>query len=334
MLNVVLYTRSGCHLCEQVEENLMSLQGSIPHRLTKIDIDTDPELKKRLILEIPVVEVGPFRLKTEIGSIELEMTLRAAKDRLEQIEQIDRSGTGIDQLQSKSSSRGDRVSLWISTHYLCVLNIFLLLYFGLPFLAPVFKAAGMERAADAVYTIYKPLCHQWSFRSWFLFGKQAYYPHEAAEIPGVLSFESATGITEENDPSRMQAREFTGKETVGYKVALCQRDEAIWGSMFLFGFIYALTGRRIRKLHWILWIAIGLVPVGLDGFSQLLSQIPGEVLQSILPYRESTPILRTITGALFGWATAWFTIPLMEETMAESRRLLIKKTAVRKTHNS
>ena len=333
MLNVVLYTRSGCHLCEQVEEDLKSLQGSIPHQLTRIDIDTDPELKKNLILDIPVVEVGPFHLKTEIGSRELEMTLRAAKDRLDQLEQIDRSGTGGEQRRGRSSSRADRISLWISKHYLFVLNFFLLLYFVFPFLAPTFKAAGMDGAADALYTIYKPVCHQWSFRSWFLFGKQAYYPHEAAEIPGVLSFESATGITEENDPSRMQAREFTGNETIGYKIALCQRDEAIWGSMFLFGFIYALTGRQIRKLHWIVWIAIGLVPVGLDGFSQLLSQIPREILQSILPYRESTPILRTITGALFGWTTAWFTIPLMEETMAESRRLLIKKTAVKKNQN-
>jgi uncharacterized membrane protein len=201
----------------------------------------------------------------------------------------------------------------------------------MPFLAPVFKEAGLDFPAEVIYKIYSPLCHQWSFRSWFLFGEQAYYPHAAADIHGVLTFEAATGITDLNDPSRVQARLFEGDQQLGFKIALCQRDEAIWGSMLLFGLIYALFGRRIKKLHWLLWIIIGLVPVGLDGFSQLISQLPVGFLHSILPYRESTPLLRTITGLLFGWSTAWFTIPLMEETMGESRRMLAKKFAILKS---
>jgi uncharacterized membrane protein len=71
-----------------------------------------------------------------------------------------------------------------------------------------------------------------------------------------------------------------------------------------------------------------MVPIGLDGFSQLFSQIPNAFIQSILPYRESTPFLRVLTGFLFGISTAWFMFPLIEESMSDTRRLLAKKFAV------
>ncbi len=33
-----------------------------------------------------------------------------------------------------------------------------------------------------------------------------------------------------------------GNEVVGYKMAFCERDMAIYGGMLLFGVIYSLTG--------------------------------------------------------------------------------------------
>jgi hypothetical protein len=38
-------------------------------------------------------------------------------------------------------------------------------------------------------------------------------------------------------------------------------------------------------------------------------------------------LLRVITGALFGFATAWFSYPYIEESMAESRQFFVKKHA-------
>ena len=74
-------------------------------------------------------------------------------------------------------------------------------------------------------------------------------------------------------------------------------------------------------LPWYLWILIGIIPIGLDGFSQLLSQPPLE----LLPYRESTPFLRALTGALFGFMTAWFGYPLVAEAMEDARKLMSSK---------
>ena len=219
---------------------------------------------------------------------------------------------------------------WVSRHYLAMINFFVLLYVGLPILAPVLMKAGATLPANIIYTMYKPLCHQFGFRSFYLFGEQAYYPLPEAKMAGVITFDQATGIQNLRSPTsvaRFDARNFTGNETVGYKMALCERDIAIYGTMLLFGLFYAATGKRIKPLHWLLWIVIGMGPIGLDGFSQLFSQMEWSWLVNLLPYRESTPYLRAITGAIFGLTTAWFAYPYMEESMAETRQFFIKKFA-------
>jgi uncharacterized membrane protein len=330
MITVTLYTRAGCELCKQAEEDLKALQDVIPHQLAILDIDTDPALRDTFALEIPVVEVGPFRLKAPFTRQELQMTLGAAADRRLQLEKINDKTFRVNTSRTQTISRADKISYWISKHYLAIFNAFLILYIGIPFLAPIFKKAGWNAPAEVIYKIYSPLCHQWAFRSFFLFGEQAYYPHAAANIPGVLTFEQVSGISDLTDPSRLQARQFQGNPILGYKVALCERDVAIWGAMALFGLVYAITQRKLPKLHWILWVLVGIGPIGLDGFSQLFSQIPNTFIQSILPYRESTPLLRVLTGFLFGITTAWFMFPFIEESMADTRRLLAKKFAVLK----
>ena len=328
MLTVTLYTRRDCQPCQQARDDLASLQSKYPHRLVEIDIDHDPALLKKYLAEIPVVEVGPYALKAPLDKQKLMMTLGAAGDRRSQLDQLGREDYVERVRRGQTISGGDRLMHWISRHYLAVINLFILLYFGLPILAPVLMKAGAPLPANVIYTMYKPLCHQFGFRSFFLFGEQAYYPLSEAGIPNVKTFEEVTGFMDLDNPaafSRFQARQYTGNETVGYKIALCERDMAIYGGIFLFGLVYALTGRRIQPLHWMLWILLGMVPIGLDGFSQLFSQIEWPWLQTFLPYRESTPFLRVLTGGLFGLATAWFAFPFMEQSMAETRQFFIKK---------
>jgi uncharacterized membrane protein/thiol-disulfide isomerase/thioredoxin len=338
MLTITLYTRKDCHLCEQAKADLESLQEKYPHRLVEIDIDTDPALQKKYLVEIPVVEVGPYALKSPFDKQKLMMTLGAAGDRRGQLDRLGREDHLERVRRGQTISSGDRLMDWLSRHYLAIVNVFMLLYFGLPILAPVLMKAGATLPANVLYTIYKPLCHQFGFRSFFLFGEQAYYPLQEAGIPGVKTFEQVTGFQDLDNPasfSRFQARQFTGNESVGYKMALCERDMAIYGSILLFGILYAISGRRLKPLHWMLWVLIGMGPIGLDGFSQLFSQMEWPWLASILPYRESTPFLRVLTGALFGFTTAWFAYPYMEESMSETRQFFIKKFAsIRQNHLS
>jgi uncharacterized membrane protein len=330
MLTVTLYTRRDCHLCEQAKADLESIQAKYPHRLVEIDIDSDPALQKKYLVEVPVVEVGPYALKAPFDRQKLMMTLGAAGDRRGQLDRLGREDHYERVRRGQTISGGDRIMHWFSRHYLAVVNVFMLLYFGLPILAPVFMKAGATLPANVLYTVYKPLCHQFGFRSFFLFGEQAYYPLAEAGIEGVKTFEQVTGFQDLDNPaalSRLQARQYVGNETVGFKMALCERDIAIYGAILLFGLVYAASGRRLKPLHWMLWVLIGMGPIGLDGFSQLFSQMEWQWLASILPYRESTPFLRVLTGALFGFTTAWFAYPYMEESMAETRQFFIKKFA-------
>jgi uncharacterized membrane protein len=330
MVTVTLYTRQGCHLCEQVKADLGSLQEKYPHRLVEIDIESDPALLKKYMLEIPVVEAGPYILKPPFDKQKLMMTLGAAGDRRGQLDKLGRPDHHERVRRGQSISGSDRMMYWISRHYLALINFFMLLYFGLAVLAPVMMEAGAVGPANVLYTIYKPLCHQFGFRSFFLFGEQVVYPLKEAGMPNLLTFDQVTGFKDLENPaaySRLQAREFTGNPIVGYKMALCERDIAIYSGIFLFGLVYAATKRRLKPLHWTLWILIGMLPIALDGFSQLFSQFNLPFLASILPYRESTPYLRVLTGALFGIATAWFAFPYMEESFNETRQFFIKKFA-------
>ena len=331
MLNVTLFTRKNSPACDEVRTQLQGLQSNFPHLLAEVDVESDSVLLAKYGAQVPVVEVGPYVLKAPITPQALEMTVGAASDRRNQLEQVGDPKYQARVAKGQSLHMGDRISFWISRRYLLLLNLFVFLYVGLPFLAPTLMKAGAELPAQAIYRIYKPLCHQFAFRSFFLFGEQAYYPLAEAGLSGVKTFEQVSGIRNLDDPysfTRFEARNYIGNETVGYKVALCERDIAIYLAILLFGIAFALTGRRILTLHWVLWLLIGIAPIGLDGFSQLFSQFDWPWLASILPYRESTPLLRELTGGLFGLCTAWFAYPNIEESMNETRQYYIKKFAV------
>jgi uncharacterized membrane protein len=299
-----------------------------------VDVDADPALAERFGQQVPVVEVGPYSLKAPFNRQKLQMTLGAAADRRGQLDKLGGEVHADRLRRGQTFSGADRISWWLSRHYLALLNLFMFVYVGLPFLAPILMNAGAAVPADVLYKLYSPLCHQFGFRSFFLFGEQPFYPLAEAGVADVRTFEEITGFQDLDNPAslaRVQAREFIGNEAAGYKVALCERDIAIYVAILLFGLIFALTGRRLPPLHWMLWILLGLGPIGLDGFSQLFSQFNWSWLAAVIPYRESTPLLRVLTGGLFGWMTAWYAYPYIEESMRETRQFFTKKSAILQT---
>jgi len=88
----------------------------------------------------------------------------------------------------------------------------------------------------------------------------------------------------------------------GYQTCLCSRCLAIYTSILLAGVVIAFVrnNRRLRALPWYVWL-LGMVPMALDGFTQLFG------------LRESNLALRLLTGAIFGVTTAWFLLPQIEE---------------------
>ena len=55
---VVLYTRTGCHLCDEAKEQIRRAQADTPFAFREVDIDLDPELRARFNEEVPVVFVN------------------------------------------------------------------------------------------------------------------------------------------------------------------------------------------------------------------------------------------------------------------------------------
>jgi glutaredoxin len=56
---VALYTRPGCHLCEEAKAAIGPLLREFGAALREINIENDPVLEERYGWEIPVVFIGP-----------------------------------------------------------------------------------------------------------------------------------------------------------------------------------------------------------------------------------------------------------------------------------
>ena len=85
----------------------------------------------------------------------------------------------------------------------------------------------------------------------------------------------------------------------GHQMAFCERDVAIYGSMSAAGIVFAVARNRLQPLPW-KWYLASLIPIGIDGFTQLFG------------LRESNWELRLLTGWLFGTATVWLAYPHLE----------------------
>jgi uncharacterized membrane protein len=324
MIQVTLFVSKQDPRLEEIKARLNQMQDLHPHHLHVIDIDRDQVLKAEFADRAPVLDIGVYRLIKSYEEDEIRFAFEKAEARL-----LEAKSKGNDVLVERITqpiqlTKADRFSRWFSNHYMVLLNGFVFLYVFLAMLAPSLMKVGWEGPAKLIYRVYSPLCHQLAFRSFFLFGEQPYYPRQLADMPGVVTYGEASGLDEDDINA---ARAFLGNHAMGYKIALCQRDIAIYGMILIFGLIFSISGKKIQPLPWYLWILIGLGPIGLDGFSQLLSQT-GWGIFAWIPLRESTPFFRVVTGACFGLTTAWFGYPYLEESVLENRREMALKSAI------
>jgi glutaredoxin len=75
-VNVVLYTRRGCHLCDAALR-LLAAQGLAPEA---VDIDADPALQAMYDQCVPVVEIdGKIRFRGRVDPVLLRRLLDSGK---------------------------------------------------------------------------------------------------------------------------------------------------------------------------------------------------------------------------------------------------------------
>jgi glutaredoxin len=59
--HVTLYTRPGCHLCEEAKAAIAPLLAEFGAVLCEVNIDEHPGLKERYGWDIPVIFIGPHK---------------------------------------------------------------------------------------------------------------------------------------------------------------------------------------------------------------------------------------------------------------------------------
>jgi glutaredoxin len=79
-IHVVMYTRRGCHLCDDAWQLLEELRGRFRFQLEAIDVDGEADLVARYGERVPVVVVnGTERFWGRINRVLVERLLRAGK---------------------------------------------------------------------------------------------------------------------------------------------------------------------------------------------------------------------------------------------------------------
>jgi uncharacterized membrane protein len=218
-----------------------------------------------------------------------------------------------------------RLGQWFEAHWLLAFNVAWGVFVILPWLAPVFMALGVDWLGRTVYFIYNFFCHQLPERSWFLFGPSVSYTQ--AEIATAWGRPLATISNE------LIRRQFIGTPELGWKIAWSDRMIAMYGSIFLFGLLYAWLrerGARVKGIPWWLFL-IFLIPMGLDGTTHLINDVlrldfrqTNEWAAILTLYAFPADFyagdhfgslnswLRFITGVVFGLGVVGFLWPLMD----------------------
>lgn len=79
-VQVRLYTRQGCHLCEEAHQCLEQARRQYRFTLEIVDVDTEPELAARHGSCVPVVLInGKVRFRGRVNAVLLARLLQKSK---------------------------------------------------------------------------------------------------------------------------------------------------------------------------------------------------------------------------------------------------------------
>ncbi|OAJ72169.1 glutaredoxin [Brevibacillus sp. SKDU10] len=75
-IEMILYGRPGCHLCDDVEEHIRRLAKEFPITYKVVDITLDMRLEEKYMFTIPVVEINGLEAFVSVDSVVAEEELR------------------------------------------------------------------------------------------------------------------------------------------------------------------------------------------------------------------------------------------------------------------
>ena len=80
--HVILYTRPGCHLCEEAKAEMLAAGCGDEYTLEEVNIETDPVLEEQYGWEIPVIVINSVKaFKYRLTAAEFKRKLRRLAQR-------------------------------------------------------------------------------------------------------------------------------------------------------------------------------------------------------------------------------------------------------------
>jgi hypothetical protein len=154
---VTLYSKKGDPESVEIIKWIEELTKTDEFKLVNIYPEEGKDYQGKFEDQMPYVQVGPYQLRPPISKANLEIALKASLDRHKQLleSRNDQYLQRVD--RGRNYSRTDKNTMWITRHYMFLINTLLFLYIAIPFLAPVFMKIGWETAGRSIYTVYKPL---------------------------------------------------------------------------------------------------------------------------------------------------------------------------------
>jgi len=76
VIDVVLYSKAGCHLCDEMKAVVLGVQREIPFALEVVDIGADPALEAAYGSQVPVLVIGGRKaFKYRVDAVSLRRRL-------------------------------------------------------------------------------------------------------------------------------------------------------------------------------------------------------------------------------------------------------------------
>jgi len=196
----------------------------------------------------------------------------------------------------------DKLAYHFTRHWGAFVNFMLFLFVAPFFLAPLLMNSGHERTGRLLYRLYQPACHQLPERSFFLGGEKLVYSREELVQAGM-------------DPMHLpyERRHFLGTPDIGYKTVVCQRDVAIYVGLLILGMIYMISARNWLQPQSFWFFLAFLAPMAVDGITQGLG------------LRESSAVMRVVTGLSVASGSVLILYPYIDEAMRDLRDEVARK---------
>lgn len=277
-MHLTLYTKADCTECESVRHTLQRLEARYALSITEVSPADPrfealgPDAENRLpILQADDLGIGrlvnPITEPEIISYLERASSVTAARIASPAAAQTAGLTTLPPELFRENAL--ERAARWIGTRWVRLATIGLGIFVILPWLAPLFAAAGWWALADPIYTIYAFQCHQLPERSAHICGYEVGQCWRCnALYGGTFIFALLYGRARSTNSKRLQ---WLTKPLSPWLYVLLLLPIAIDGLTHMFGlrdltdpsipatFGSFLVGSQEFSLNWILRIVTGLI---------------------------------------------------------------------------